>query len=340
MGWSNDPNVLDGPVTPFWGCSKCGADKNYASRVKCRCGAGAPTRVIQAAKREAAAFKLQPKQGSVVRPRGKWARGPPKSDDNRNNELAELRAENERLRGSALVVDGEEEKETVGDERPDLDIEKIQLALNAIIAAFGENSDQAKQLATELDELREARRQSKPLSVQLRAAERRVKQRRNAVATAKTSVTEAEEAAKAAELAVKAARDKVTACEKNLAEAEQEEQRLLRQRPPPADAATLGPVIPECVDALSGEIGDDQEAQEALQLIRQKLAARITPATSSKDETALAEVAVAEQMHGLGAMSDMDVDELERQVHTAKRRSEEAEERFQAAKSARRYKPF
>ena len=55
VGWGNDPNVLERPVTPYSGCGKCGVDRNYTSRIKCRCGATAPTLIVQAAKRNAAA---------------------------------------------------------------------------------------------------------------------------------------------------------------------------------------------------------------------------------------------------------------------------------------------
>eukprot|EP00959_Pyramimonas_sp_CCMP1952_P296766 6208651-Pyramimonas_sp.AAC.1 len=41
--------------TPLWSCS-CGCDGNWASRTRCRqCGRAASTKVVQAAKRSAAA---------------------------------------------------------------------------------------------------------------------------------------------------------------------------------------------------------------------------------------------------------------------------------------------
>ena len=44
--------VLAGPRTPYWGCKR-GCDGNYASRIKCRCGAAAPTTIMHKAKRNA-----------------------------------------------------------------------------------------------------------------------------------------------------------------------------------------------------------------------------------------------------------------------------------------------
>ena len=93
MGWRDDPNVLEGPTIPYWGCSKCGVDRNFASRIKCRCGATAATSIVQAAKRNAAAARLHPK----ATPKPKSKGGPP-TLDKRDKELAQLRAENAKLR--------------------------------------------------------------------------------------------------------------------------------------------------------------------------------------------------------------------------------------------------
>ena len=167
MGWEDD-NVLPGPRYPLWGCSKCGHSANWASRIKCKCGVTAPTRIVQAAKREAAAIRVQPSNAGAQRARGKWAQGPPKRDD----ELSKLRSENAKLREAAknggVEGDGVEAME---DEPTDVDIDKVQVVYAATVAAYGENSTRAKDLAAKLDGLRAARREAKPLSLQLRAAE-------------------------------------------------------------------------------------------------------------------------------------------------------------------------
>ena len=96
--------ILAGPRTPYWGC-KCGSDSNYASRIKCRCGASAPTSMLQKAKRNEAATKSQPRASPKSKPR-----------DSNGGEVAKLRAEVAKLREAAktVVVD----VETVEDEEP------------------------------------------------------------------------------------------------------------------------------------------------------------------------------------------------------------------------------
>ena len=53
-----------------------------------------------------------------------------------------------------------------------VDIDKVQSVYLGTVAAFGKESTRAKDLSTELEGLRAARQQAKPLSLQLRAAER------------------------------------------------------------------------------------------------------------------------------------------------------------------------
>ena len=105
--------ILAGPRTPYWGC-KCGSDGNYASRIKCRCGASAPTSILQKAKRNEAATKSQPRASPKSKPR-----------DSNGGEVAKLRAEVAKLReaaknGGDAVEEGEVE---LGDEgEPSIDL--------------------------------------------------------------------------------------------------------------------------------------------------------------------------------------------------------------------------
>ena len=161
-----------------------------------------------------------------------------------------------------------------------MDIDKVQFIYTATVAAYGRESSRAKEVAAELDGLRAARREAKPLSLQLRAAEGRVKDKRKALDAAKRTAAGFVEAARLAQVAVEEANDKVSACAGRLHEAETEEKRLLQQRPVPevappiAAGAPVGPPAPECVEALRGEIGDDPEGRAALEVIRTRLAAR------------------------------------------------------------------
>eukprot|EP00959_Pyramimonas_sp_CCMP1952_P143458 3003113-Pyramimonas_sp.AAC.1 len=44
-------DVLLGPKTPFWSCSAWHRAGNWARRTVCKCGAKAPPKVLQAAKK-------------------------------------------------------------------------------------------------------------------------------------------------------------------------------------------------------------------------------------------------------------------------------------------------
>ena len=290
-----DDYVLDGPKFPIWGCSKCGSSHNWASRIKCRCGSAAPTRIIQAAKREAAALKLHPK----TTPKSKAVA--PKVVDTRDKELADLRAENRKLRAGGVEQEQAEGDEAMGDNEVDLDVTKVESALAATVTAFGEKSKRAIDLSIELEELRAARLQSRPLSLQFRKAENRVRDKRRAVEVAKAVLVKAEAAASLAQQAAKEAEEKIKVCEKSLLEAEEEHQRLLRQPTVPVDGSPSNTVVPPpaptCFDALTDDIGDDPEAAAALAVIRSRIAAR----------TPIFEAPVLAPSHGpIGASGGMD----------------------------------
>ena len=83
-----NPSVLDGPKFPYWGCSNCGSASNSASRIRCRCGTSAPTRIVQAAKRNVSL--TQPRPSNPRRAQGDWPRGPP---SHKPGKMAELEKE-------------------------------------------------------------------------------------------------------------------------------------------------------------------------------------------------------------------------------------------------------
>ena len=206
--------------------------------------------------------------------------------------MVELRAELVKLRGEGEEPTQPDVDEGMGDARPDVDIKKVkkvEAALLAVVAAYGEESKQAKEMSADLESMRETRRQARPLSLQLKWAEKRARGERKTVDAAKAIAAEARKTTRLAEIAVREATDKIAACEHSLHEAEEEEeQRLLRTVPAdPAPAVVsvvpVNPTAPICVDALSEAIGDDPEASAALQIIREKIAARVQGA--SKDDT-------------------------------------------------------
>ena len=92
---SSQSDVLAGPKFPLWGCSKCGQDGNWASRVRCRgCGNGASQKVVAAAK--AAAARAKPQGGG-----GGQRRQPNASDGGQSKAIRELQAEIAALKKSS-----------------------------------------------------------------------------------------------------------------------------------------------------------------------------------------------------------------------------------------------
>ena len=212
-------------------------DRNFACRIKCRCGARAPARVEQAAKREAAAARLQPAAAGAARAKGKWVHGPPKPD----SEVAKLRAEVAKLREAAKNGgDAAEEAEGVlGDEgEPSIDLQKAQAAYVAIAAAFGPNSKQAKDLELDMETLRESKYQAKPVSQQIRIAERKVRDKRKQCDAAKLAATAAAEAVREAQRHLEAADAKVVQKLVELQDAEKAEAALSSRPTEAAQEAT------------------------------------------------------------------------------------------------------
>ena len=146
----------------------CGCSVNFASRVGCRdCGGPAPTRIVQAAHRADAAARSQPKVYYNSKARGAWASGPPQ------HELEKLRAEVAKLRAGAPIepkADADEDED-----EPVVEIQKAHAAYVATAAAYGANSKRALDMQADLAELRATRDQSRPISVQIRVLEGKVK---------------------------------------------------------------------------------------------------------------------------------------------------------------------
>ena len=94
--------VFKGRTTPLWGC-KCGGAYNYACRVKCRqCGSNAPWTVYEKAEAEhIRATARQPRADRGGRSGPSRRRPSPRSTTKVEQELAELRAENARLKGES-----------------------------------------------------------------------------------------------------------------------------------------------------------------------------------------------------------------------------------------------
>ena len=322
MGRHDDPNVLPGPHFPLWGC-RCGSTSNWASRIKCKCGAPAPTRVIQAAKREAASIKSQPANAGAPRAKGKWANGPPKHND----ELAKLRAEVAQLRESAKTNDVDAEE--VDEEEPTIDLQKAHAAYQATVAAFGADSKRAKEMDADVQKLRTAKQQGKSLSAQIGAAERKVRDKDKKLESAKLAAVAAAEAVREAKRHLEEADAKVVQSVASLQDA-QKSLRDLSSRPAEPLQETPADDHSALLLKLGTDFQEDNEAAQAVALLRTKMAAKASTQEAER-------IQVRAEGTALPARSDMDVDvvELERQAAAAKRQSEQMDERVQKAKAAR-----
>ena len=303
---------LAGPKNPFWACA-CGSANNYASRIKCRCGKDAPHRILHAAREAAKRANTAP-----------IAKVPAGGSQN-SREIAELRREVEALRAykkAFVVVEEEGEEEEVANE---MDIQKLQSALSAVTAAHGQNSPQATEMAKDLARVREERQKAKPVSLQLRAAERRCTQKRKGLETAKLNATVAAEAVRAAQRALVEADEKVASCVYALQEEETNRQALCQRSAENIDAPVRDTGVPASLNELAAEMEGDNEALHAVELIRAKLAQK------HRDK----EVPVpAEEDHELMVV-DSDILQLERQSAAAKRLADDAEEKVHQFKRNR-----
>jgi hypothetical protein len=314
---------LDGPRTPYWGCH-CGCDGNWACRVRCRqCGGDAPTKVVQAAKRNAAAAKLEPKKRNDDR------KGPSR-DSQRDKELDKLRAEVGKLRAECNKTATDQIVEEHESES-DIDIDKVQLAYNAMVNAFGAESAQAKDLNSQLESLRAARRQAKPVSVQLRTVERRVGQKQKAVVAAKLEATVAAEAVRAAQRALSEADEKVAACVHMLQEAESERKALCNRS---VELTETPDVLPTRSGPFSLQEAAAKEASEEELDALQNAEAIILKLRARVADTQV--VGTGQATEDDDVMDDGELVELERQSAAAKRACEFAEQRVQSAKRSMR----
>ena len=65
---------------PLWACSQCTRTSNWA-RIKCLCGAAAPGKVVQAARKNEKEWGQQPAPSAPRAPKGRWANGAPPTAD-------------------------------------------------------------------------------------------------------------------------------------------------------------------------------------------------------------------------------------------------------------------
>ena len=294
MGWKTNKNgdVLRGPKTPLW-CCGCGEDANWASRLRCRtCGRDAPARIRASAQKADKEAKLVPKGSPQPMPQGKWASGAPESGRFQKLEarLKTLEAENKLLRDASKVSSTDVVE--LDDDADDLacavgrNPKLVQEVLDATIKAYGAESTEAKEKAAELESLRETHRLAKPVSVQLRAAERRIDRQRKSVEKAKADAIAAGEAVRAAQTASTEADSKLAKLEKQLQETEAERTAIIsRKSGSPGAESVRGQDCCAALDALLTSFRGDAEAAQALNLLRGKMGSKGEPSLSAAVET-------------------------------------------------------
>ena len=250
--------------------------------------------------------------------------------------LKAMEEENKKLREARSTgKPGAEEliEEEAGEGAAAVDVKALQELLQATIKVYGAESLQAKDKAAELEAAKAARRSAHPVSVQIRAVERRADRQQKAVAKAKASAAEAAEAMRAAQTLLTDATTRIAEAEERLRLTEAELQGLCAQA---AAELAPSPAVPAGAQAseedgsglasLARQLAGDEEAQTAVALLQQKVQAAAAPSAQEEDGKERDDM-------------ETDVQELERQTAMAKRHLETPQERLETAKQCRTRAP-
>jgi hypothetical protein len=259
---------------PSWSCA-CGMADNWGDRKKCRgCKRDAPASVLrrireaQDARRNDVASSgggaggrgqqrggggggtgsgsgnAGARSGSAARAPSSYAEAA-RGGDKLAAELAELRRSNERLQrqvdalqagGAAAPADAEDDEADTKEER----IKLLSDNLRAVALVFTESSDEYRAAKLELDNLVKARREGKPLNVQIQRVDKRIDGQRK-------KLSKAEELCETGRKKVEDARADLAAAEKEVGEAKkllgelEDERRQLLLRETQAAAQPPGP---------------------------------------------------------------------------------------------------
>ena len=225
MAWDADrrsearsPSVLRGDRQPLWGC-QCGAQGNWACRIKCRCGRSAPDKFVQKAKRSHAEW-AKGRAAAIEQPERRAAsrtRAPPAKSEERK-EIEKLRKEVQKLQLRAQAApqpppDDEDMELEQDDGGPEVDLDALVKLAQSTESLLGADSSAYKELAAKLEMRRRKRDQNKPLDKQVRDLEAKQKRKQAQVQAAKAAVENAkkavEEAAEELAAAEKAATAKI-----------------------------------------------------------------------------------------------------------------------------------
>ena len=222
-GDGTSKDILLGPKRPLWSCTKCHRRGNWASRIKCACGAAAPVEVVRAAKQ--AHQKLVAGNGaSATGPKGRWADGAPASLD-KSLQLILKRLENlekpqqQQPSGPPATPPWHEKV----DDQKEL---KDRLAHWQKAVKFSQHAEDRKMAEDMVERLQHQIQENKPLHVQAHSISTRLERAKESVLklTEHVATTRSEVEKAKAELD-----KKVLDAETALAEATRQEQALAKE---------------------------------------------------------------------------------------------------------------
>ena len=195
------PSVLRGPRNPTWGC-RCGAQSNWACRIRCRCGRYAPSDRVRAAKEE----HERRIAGTVPVPRASYADvAALPSNDRKEVERLKKQLQEKDKAVAKLQHDLKHKTEadhsssvapgsySPCDEPSESDVDKLAKLVRETESALGADDPHTQGLQSRLDQMRLRRNQSKPLDQQGRDLESKLKRKRGQASSAAAAVTKAEE---------------------------------------------------------------------------------------------------------------------------------------------------
>lgn len=288
--WASD-EVLRGPKSPCWGCT-CGENNNWACRIVCRgCGREAPERIRTRARKEHKKYVV-PSFAKGRQLRGSWAYGSPQQTSTKlEKENKELKEKIKSLEAKDIISNDEADLDATdltSDAQPKAD--KIKIIFDAMVAAYGAESAEAKEYASKLQDARNQERSGKPVSAQLRPMERRVWRRRKALEKSESELERSQVEFEKMQKKMDDLRDQVRQAKQKLQEDEDELQELVRKN---ATATSnndddLGKSAEKReLEALSTALQGDEDATWMLELLRQKASGKLNLITTSDNlETA------------------------------------------------------
>ncbi len=295
--------VPGAPRHPLWSCGKCGGADNWGDRSSCRfCYQDPPSSVLRRQRAATEARKQGGGGGGNAQQRagggggggaraGSATRSAPATsyaDATRGNqnkiaaELAESRRQNEGLQRqlatlqSNLGATADEMEDDDGDEEGDAEkvrderIRTLTDNLKGVAAVFTEDSNEYRSKKSELDNLLRAKRECKPLNVQIQRVDRNIEKQKQRLTRAEEQLEVEKRRLKEAQADLAAAEEDLKESRNGLGELEEErKQLLLREAKSQQSSALASSAAPpttqsdEEVDAWNRTLGAIQVRMRA-----------------------------------------------------------------------------